>query len=94
MREHGSYVGRYGDASGSILQIVAEPGRLLLIERDANGHLFANDLMPLSTTRFYRANDPGAVIFEMRVEDGRVTALAHTAMAGWATFPRIADDPA
>jgi ankyrin repeat protein len=94
MHEHGSYVGRYGDASGSILQIVAEPGRLLLIERDAKGLLFANELRPLSPTRFYRANDPGAVIYEMRVEDGRVTSLAHTAISGWASFARLADDPA
>jgi hypothetical protein len=94
MHAHGSYVGRYGDASGSVFQIVAEPGRLFLIEREGNGHLFANELMPLSATRFYRVNDPGAVIFEMRVEDGRVTGLAHTVMSGWATYPRLADDPA
>ena len=94
MREHASYVGRYGDASGSVLQIVAEPGRLLLVERDNKGQPYANELLPLSATRFYRANDPGAVIFEMRLEDGRVTGLAHTQMKGWATFTRLADDPA
>ncbi len=72
-------------------QIVADPGRLLLIERGTDGLLFANELVPLSATRFYRSNDPGAVIFEMRLEDGRVTGLAHTDYSGWATFPRLED---
>jgi hypothetical protein len=88
-----SYVGRYGDANGMVYEIVADPGRLVLIERDADGMLFASQLVPLSATRFYRANDPGAVIFELRVEAGRVTALALTAHTGWATFPRLEDGP-
>jgi hypothetical protein len=29
----------------------------------------------------------------MQVEGERVTALAHTALSGWAIFPRLADDP-
>ena len=74
-------------------QIVANPGRLLLIERGTDGLLFATELVPLSATRFYRANDPGAVIFEIRLEDGRVTGLAHTEYSGWATFPRLENDP-
>jgi hypothetical protein len=84
-----SYVGRYGDEAGTLFQIVANPGRLLLIERSTDGLLFASELVPLSATRFYRANDPGAVIFEIRLEDGRVTGLAHTEYSGWATFPRL-----
>jgi ankyrin repeat protein len=94
LRAHASYVGRYGDETGSVLQIVAEPGRLLLVESDTRGQLFANELLPLSPTRFYRANDPGAVIFEMKVEDGRVTGLQYTLISGWATLTRLADKPA
>ncbi|HEX2463260.1 MAG TPA: ankyrin repeat domain-containing protein [Thermoanaerobaculia bacterium] len=84
-----SYVGRYGDPDGTLYQIVANPGRLLLIERGADGLLFTNELVPLSATRFFRANDPGAIIFEIRLEDGRVTGLAHTEHSGWVTFPRL-----
>jgi hypothetical protein len=91
---HSSYVGRYGNAAGLVYQIVADPGRLLLVERDSGGLLFANELVPLSATRFYRANDPGTVLFELRLEDGRVTGLAHTEYSGWATFERLENDPA
>ena len=88
-----SYVGRYGDETGMLFQIVANPGRMLLIERGADGLLFANELVPLSATRFYRSNDPGAVIFEVRLEEGRVTGLAHTEYSGWASFPKLENGP-
>ena len=86
IRAFESYVGRYGDETGTLYQIVADPGRMLLIERGSDGFLFANELVPLSATRFYRSNDPGAVIFEVRLEEGRVTGLARTEYSGWATF--------
>jgi ankyrin repeat protein len=93
IRAFEAYVGRYGDETGTLYQIVANPGRMLLIERGANGRLFANELVPLSATRFYRSNDPGAVIFEVRLEEGRVTGLAHTDYSGWATFPKLESGP-
>jgi hypothetical protein len=90
---YNSFLGRYGLPDGLQYEIVADPGRLLLIEPSADGQLFAKELAPLSPTRFYRVNDPGAAIFEMRLEDGRVTGLARMQTTTWEVFPRVDKSP-
>jgi len=89
----GSYAGRYGTDGRRVYEVAIDPGRLLLIEQTSAGTLFANTLVPLSATRFYRSGDPGAVLFELQVEDGQVTALARTQGSSWIRFPRLPDDP-
>ena len=86
-----SYVGRYGDRDRLLYQIVADPGR----------SSWSSPAPPVCCSRragaavrhtFYRSNDPGAIIFEVRLE-GRVTGSAHTEYSGWATFPKLEDGP-
>src|SRR5688572_18416244 len=84
-----SFLGRYGEPGGPQYEIVADPGMLLLVEQGPDGLLFAAELAPLSPARFYRSNDPGATIFELRIEDGRVTALARMQSSTWEVFPRV-----
>jgi hypothetical protein len=84
-----SFLGRYGTPEGLQYEIVADPGRLLLIEPSPAGQLYASELAPLSATRFYRVNDPGAAVFEMRVEGGLVTGLARMQSTTWEVFERI-----
>jgi ankyrin repeat protein len=89
---YASFLGRYGEPGGKQYEIVADPGMLLLIEQGPSGLLYAAELAPLSPTRFYRSNDPGATIFELRIEEGRVTALASMQSSTWEIFPRVDQD--
>ena len=91
---YASFLGRYGIEGETRYEIVSDTGRLLIIEaRELDGMLYAYELAPLSATRFYRTNDPGAVIFEMRVEEGRVTSLARMQSKTWEVFPRLETSP-
>ena len=72
---------------------MVDPGQLLLIER-RNGQLYASELVALTPTRFYRANDPGAVLFEIVSDAGSVTGLARSEASGWLTFSRLPEDAA
>ena len=89
MAGYASFLGRYGIDGETRYEIVSETGRLLIIERESDGMLYAYELAPLSPTRFYRTNDPGAVLFEMRIEEGRVTSLARMQAKTWDVFPRV-----
>lgn len=71
-----AYGGRYS-GSGYLYIVESAPatGGLALIERGTTG-LFENELVALSETTFYRANDPAALIFRFEVSDsGEVEGL-------------------
>jgi hypothetical protein len=86
-----SYAGRYGDQERPLYQILVERGGLVLVQTGVNGLLSASDLVPLTATRFYRAGDPGLVLFEVRIENGRVTGLSRLSGSGWTTVARMPD---
>jgi hypothetical protein len=88
-----SFLGSYGRQGLTEFEILADTGQLVLVSRESDGMLYAHDLGPLSATRFFRRNDPGAMIFEMRVEEGRVIGLALMRATTWEFFPRIEKTP-
>jgi hypothetical protein len=89
-----SYSGRYRSADRRSYELVHQQGRLHLVEVAADGLLFANELVALTLTTFYRAGDPGLVLFAIRIEDDRVTGLSRTERLGWVTSPRLEETDA
>jgi hypothetical protein len=86
-----AYAGPYGAAQDRPLRIVVELGRLGLVQPSGSGSFFLHALVPLTSTKFYRAGDPGMVVFEILIEDGRVTGLSRTAGSSRMVFPRLDD---
>jgi hypothetical protein len=86
-----SYAGRYG-ANGEVeVEIVVDHGRLIAIQAHSHGPLYENELVPLTQTVFYRGRDPGAILFEFVVEEGRVTGMRLRQGSVTAFTPRLAD---
>ncbi|HVR30945.1 MAG TPA: ankyrin repeat domain-containing protein [Thermoanaerobaculia bacterium] len=85
-----AYAGRYGEP-GRVGLVLLDRGRLFLIEAGSRGLLFENELIPLTDTDFYRAGDPGAVVFRFELEDGRVVGLSRPQWSVRTTAPRIVE---